>query len=397
MAPRGFDERNNSWAQSMVWWRNHLYVGTNRQALCTSLYAVWQFVGLIVGQEFADTWLPYPLPDPELSCPPDGADLSLQAEIWRWKPDRDIWERLFQSPVDLDNPGPGAGAPPRTGKKVPYEIAIRGLAPHTEPDGTEALYAFGVNSTLMWDRSKLPPPRILRSTDGIAFTPIPQTPGTFLGDLPFNPDHASFRSAVSYRGKLFAISGPTFGQGALIASADPAMGDDAWFLASPPGVQFYELVVFNDWLYLGSFTPFIGYSVAKTRAEGTPPYEFVTVVPSGAYLPVRPSVSVVSMHEYFGRLYVGTGTQTEVIRINPDDTWDLVVGPPRAVPSPDGGSEWKYPLSGLDAGFGHTLNDHAWRMEDIYGHLYIGTYNASTAVRDGSFGPLLEHNMGAHL
>jgi hypothetical protein len=56
---------------------------------------------------------------------------------------------------------------------------------------------------------------------------------------------------------------------------------------------------------------------------------------------------------------VGTATQTEIIRINPDDTWDLVVGPPRAMPLLNGGVEWKYPLSGLNAGFGHTLNDHA--------------------------------------
>jgi hypothetical protein len=97
-------------------------------------------------------------------------------------------------------------------------------------------------------------------------------------------------------------------------------------------------------------------------------------------------------------LYVGTATQTEIIRINADDTWDLVIGQPRIVPSPDGGSEWKYPVSGLDAGFGHSLNDHAWQMDDPYGQLYIGTYNASIGSKDDPvYGPLLAHNMGAHL
>lgn len=398
-APRGFGDPNNSWAQSMIWWRDNLYVGTTRQSLCTSLFAMHQFVAGLFGKIFAATWLPYPPPDPDLSCAPDGADLSLQAEVWRWTPDTDTWLRVFQSPLELDNPGTGAPAPPRTGKKVPYEIGIRGLAAHNDPDGTKALYAFGVNSTVMWDRSKLPPPRILRSTDGLSFAPIPQTPGTFLGDLPFNPDHSSFRSPVSYRGKLFVLNGPIFGQGSLIGSADPAQGDDAWFLGSPPAVQFYEMAVFNGWLYLGTFNPFAGgYSVVKTRAEGTPPYEFITVVPNGAYLPERPSKSVVSMHEFSGRLYVGTATQTELIRINPDDTWDLVMGPPREVPTPDGGSEWKYPLSGLDAGFGHSLNDHAWQMDDPYRHLYIGTYNATLGSKDDPVhGPLLAHNMGAHL
>jgi len=398
VAARGFGDRNNGWAQSMVWWHDHLYVGTARQSTCTSLFAIWQFVSLLINPRFADTWFPYPLDDPDLACEPDGADLSLQAEIWRWEPVGDTWHRVFQSPLELDNPGPGEPVPPRTGKKLPYEIGIRGMAPHTEPGGTEALYAFGVNSTIMWDRSKLPPPRILRSTDGLNFEPIPQTPGTFLGDLPFNPDHSSFRSPVSYRGKLFVLNGPVFGQGSLIGSADPAKGDDAWFLASPPGRLFYETAVFNGWLYLGAFDPIAGYAVVKTRARGTPPYRFITVVPRGAYLRVRPSRSVVSMHEYQGRLYVGTATQTEIIRINPDDTWDLVIGPPRAVPKRGGGSEWKYPISGLDAGFGHTLNDHAWQMDHVDQNLYIGTYNASIgSKRDPVHAPLLQHNMGAHL
>jgi hypothetical protein len=247
-APRGFGDRNNSWAQSMAWWQNHLYVGITRQSLCTSLFSIWQFAAGLFCQNFADTFLPYPPPHPDLSCAPDGADLSLQAEIWRWVPGSDSWVRVFQSPLDLDNPGTGAPAPPRIGKKLPYEIAIRGLASHIEPDGTDALYAFGVNSTVMWDRSQLPPPRILRTTDGVNFVPLPQTPGTFLGDLPFNPDHSSFRSPVSYNGKLFVLSGPIFGQGSLITSADPAKGDDAWFVASPPGLLFYEMAEFNGWL-----------------------------------------------------------------------------------------------------------------------------------------------------
>ena len=397
-SPRGFGDRNNSWAQAMVWWKNHLYVGTSRQTLCSSLYAVWQFATLTFGREFADTWLHYPRPDPDLACAADGADLSLRAEIWRWTPATDTWLRVFQSPADLDHPGATAVFPAQAGKKVPYEIAFRGMNPHKEPDGTEALYAFGVNSTIMWDRTKLPPPRILRSTDGVTFEPIPQTPGTFLGDLPFNPDHSSFRSPVSFRGKLFVLSGPVFGQGTLVGSADPAKGNDAWFLASPPQMVFYEMAEFNGWLYLGTLNVFGGYSVVKTRATGTPPYTFTTVVPAGAYLLNRPSKSVVSMHTYKGRLYVGTGTQTELIRINPDDTWDLVVGEPRLVPLATGGLEWKYPISGLDAGFGHSLNDHAWQMDDAFKFLYIGTYNSSIAFKDDPvYGPLLRHNMGAHL
>ena len=338
------------------------------------------------GQVIAEARFGYPPNDPGLSCAPDGADLALQAEIWRWEPATDTWLRVFQSPLDLDNPGEGPPQPPRVGKKLPYEIAFRGLAAHTDPDGTEALYAFGVNSTVMWSRS-LPPPRILRSTDGLNFVPVPQTPGTFLGDLPFNPDHSSFRSPESFGGKLFVLSGPIFGQGSLIASADPARGDDAWFLAAPTSLVFYEMQAFNGWLYVGTLNARRGYSILKTRAEGPPPYEFITVVPAGAYLTDRPSQSVVSMHEYGGRLYVGTASFPEVIRINPDDTWDLVVGQPREVPLPAGGSEWKYPLSNLNAGFGHTLNDHVWQIEDFSNQLYMGP---STPAAGRSSTPCLD-------
>ncbi|MGH7046875.1 MAG: hypothetical protein ACREE2_10885 [Stellaceae bacterium] len=403
-APRGFGDRDNSWPESMVWWRDHLYVGTSRETVCTSVFALWDAAALNLGLDFADTYIPYPPADPDLSCAPDGADLSLQAEIWRWTPADNTWTRVFQSPLALNNPGPEVGTlpvPPQVmwqGKKLPYDTTFRGLQPFTEPDGTQALYAFGVNSAIMWNGIDLPPPRILRSTDGVTFTPVPQNPGTFLGDLPFASDHSSFRSPVSFAGKLFVLSGAAEGYGALIGSADPAKGNNAWFLASPPGMQFYDIAVFDGWLYLGGFSVTQGYSVMKTRAQGTPPYQLITVVPNGAFLTPLPSESVVSMHVYRGRLYVGTATFTEVIRINPDDSWDLVVGAPRQVPLPNGGSEWKYPLSGLDAGFGDTLNDHAWWMEDFDHDLYIGTYNASTGYRlDPTAGPLLLPHMGAQL
>jgi hypothetical protein len=411
-APRGFGDRNNSEPQSMAWWHGRLYAGTAREAICVSEFAVWDAAALNLGVNFANSYLPYPPSDPDLSCAPDGADLSFQAEIWRWTPNDNSWTRVFQSPLALNNPGPEGTAPPQVmwqGKKLPYEFAIRGLAPFTEPDGTEALYAFGTNTDIIWDGTKLPLPRILRSTDGVTFTPLPQDPGTFLGTLSGISDHTSYRSPVSFADKLFVLSSSVLGSGGLIASADPAKGDNAWFLASPPGMLFYDIAVFNGWLYLGGFYPIDpnsgdtplndgGYTVVKTRAEGTPPYNFITVVPKGAYLTQTPSSSVVSMQVYRGRLYLGTSTFPEVIRINPDDTWDLVVGAPRAVPSPNGGSEWKYPLSGLDGGFGHTPNDHAWWMENFDQNLYIGTYNLSTSSRlDPMAGPLLLPHMGAHL
>jgi hypothetical protein len=393
--PHGFGDRHNSWAQSMIWWQNNLYVGTTRDSLCASLAEVNFFAAGIIGQTAADTYLPYPPPDPDLSCAASATDLPLQAEIWRWSPVTSAWTRVYQSPNVLPNPGPGPPVPAPTGKFVPYEVAFRGFSSYTESNGTVALYAFGVNSTLLWDRNQLPPPRILRSTDGVNWTPVPQTPGTFLHDLPFNPDHSTFRSPVVYNGRMFALCGPIFGQGSLIASANPSQGDNAWFLAEPAGMLFYELAVFNGWLYLGGFDPTNGYAVFKTQALGAPPYPLIQVVPPGAGLTVRPSKSVVSMFVHNGRLYVGTATFAEMIRINADDTWDLVMGSPRVDPVT---GQMKYPTSNLDAGFGETLNDHVWYQDDPYNFMYAGTYHATTGSRnDPVFGPLLAHNLGAQL
>src|SRR5688500_11856208 len=71
-APRGFGDRNNSWAQSMLWWQNNLYVGTGRAAMCTSLFSIWRFAVAFLGPTVANTYLPYPPRDPDLACPPNG-------------------------------------------------------------------------------------------------------------------------------------------------------------------------------------------------------------------------------------------------------------------------------------------------------------------------------------
>jgi hypothetical protein len=63
---------------------------------------------------------------------------------------------------------------------------------------------------------------------------------------------------------------------------------------------------------------------------------------------------------------------TEILRIDPDDHWDLLVGEPRQ--TPDG---YKYPLSGLGDGFENGFNDHIWRMQAHNGELYVGTFDST--------------------
>jgi len=352
----------------MLWWKGKLYVGTNRAWHCAER----------AGLHSAFPWfVRYPSDDPDAECTRDPSDLPLQAEIWRWTPETDEWERVYQSPRDVPIQG-------RPGKYVAREVGFRHMAVFVEPDGAEAMYVSGVNARFIF--RPVPPPRLLRSTDGFTFEPVPQDPGTFMGEL----DTCAFRTITIYRGRLFVLTGTIQGDGILLESSNPAGGNDHFRQVSPPGMKLFEMTPFNGYLYLGLRDPKRGYAVMKTDATGSPPYTFIPVVTDGAFLS-QPSRGVISMHTYKGRLYVGTDRPcTEVIRINPDDTWDLVIGPPRE--TPDG---WKYPLSGLDAGFSNWLNGHIWRMQEYNGRLYIGTFNMSTHLREfPGLDPVLKPNYG---
>jgi len=171
------------------------------------------------------------------------------------------------------------------------------------------------------------------------------------------------------------------GLGPILEADEPALGNNHFRQVSPPGTNVFEMEPFNGFLYVGAGDDARGYSVLKTDATGLPPYDFIPVVTDGAFRGATMK-SVVSMHPFRGRLYVGSAgwwprpLACELIRINPDDTWDLVVGNPRRTPTGD-----KVPLSGLPDGFGNPFNAHVWRMHDHEGVLYVGTNDASWSLR----------------
>lgn len=358
----GFGDRQNSYSWSMAWFRGKLYVGTNRNFLCVEA-AILDFY-------FPELNFYTTNPDPAVPCTADPADLNLQAEIWRYDPNTEEWDRVFQSPNDLPNPQ----AP---GKFIARDIGFRDMVVFQEPGGQQALYVVGV--TAREYTPGLPPPRILRSTDGITFTPVPQDPGTFLGDL----GAVGFRSATSYQGRLYvtASAGLT-GEGVILESDDPSQGNDHFRPISPSGLNVFELAVFNNFLYVGVANQDTGYAVLKTTATGTPPYNFQPIVTGGGGRG-KFMLSVVSMHPFKGQLYVGSNgfaqfpISAELIRINPNDSWEVVVGNPRLTPQ-----GFKFPISGLPDSFGNPWNIHFWRMQEHNGELYLGTNDASVWFRN---------------
>ena len=344
----GFGDKYNSTSWSMKWWNGKLYVGTARAFRCIENYLV----------NLAFPSVKYPPRSPLFGCTPFVHDLPLQAEIWCFTPETEEWDRVYQSPCDVEVRG-------YSGKYTAQDIGFRYMTVFQEKDGKEALYVSGVSSRPI--NHGAPPPRILRSEDGMNFMPIPQDPGTVLGDI----KAASFRSILVRDGRFFATAGRFFGSGTLFESTNPAGGNNHFEQITPDGMEIFEIAFFNGHLYLGLLDFKKGYSVVKMDISKRKPYPITPVVTQGGYRKWWKSNAVISMKVFKEGLYVGCDCPPELIRINPDDSWDLIVGMPRQTPEGK-----KYPLSGLEDGFNNWLNIHMQCMEVYNGSLYVGTANS---------------------
>src|SRR5262249_52106734 len=144
----------------------------------------------------------------DLRCVAPAHRLPLQGEIWCYAADGQSWRRVYQSPNDVAVPG----AP---GEFTARDIGFRDMLLFAEHDGTEALYVSGVSARTI--RRELPPPRLLRSTDGVRFDAVAQDPGTFLGDL----SAIGFRALTSYKDRLLVVASNLHGDGALLEARHP--------------------------------------------------------------------------------------------------------------------------------------------------------------------------------
>jgi hypothetical protein len=271
VATGGFGDLHNSWSWSMAWFNNMLYVGTGREVYCVTSATAFIELGL-------SGLYPPAIGD----CTPDYHYLPLQAEIWQYNPATNIWTRVYQSPNSLSTVA-NNGSIVATAQDIGY----RSLTLVTEPGNppVQALYAGGVTSGEMFEchpaphntgctpQGSWPPPRILRTTDGVNWAPIPQNgtlttvagssvwtpaPGAFLGSLTANGCYGttggvncpgttayqnySIRSAGQLpdgsqpNSVLFLQVGDFPGVGRVISSApgaNPALGETAAAMDGP--------------------------------------------------------------------------------------------------------------------------------------------------------------------
>lgn len=360
VAPNGFGNPYNSYAHSMIWFQNHLYVGTTRANLA-----------------YRGKWHAYQNPEWlgeiwPVKIPEGLFDIDLRAEIWRYHPPTDTWSKVFTPPMvrGID------------GFEVPLSIGFRVMTSFQgKSDPAPVVYV------PTWGSHQTPATVMLRSADGVNFEKVSE-PGLGLPD----PKPRALRGLVPFKGRLF--TSPAIGQqrrqpniaGAAViyVSSDPAQGN--WKLACEPyfgnlnNLTVFQMGSFYGYLYAGTVNVKEGFQIWKTDAEGQPPFKWKKVISHGAYRGEL-NQGAITMQPFMNHLYIGTGIQgggfdtdnmvgpapPEVIRIHPDDSWDLVVGEPRV--TPDG---LKVPMSGLGPGFGNPFAGYIWSMCVHEGWLYIG-------------------------
>jgi hypothetical protein len=406
----------NSYAWSMRWWHDKLYVGTQKDVVC-------------FGAE-----LLAPMMLPLADCPPPGMFTAEQrADVWVYTPggadgSQGTWQRVFQSPLLVesvpallpDGGGPilgGDGTPllqdgdlpallasvatlvPNAGaplanidvSQIPQDVGYRNMV-LCEAGGTERLYlgTFGFGG------------RVIYTADGVTFLPA-----SILGLNPLND--LGYRAMACWKGRLWIA--PT---GALMITGTPPdvtvsfsldnafrpillVNDDPSNRASPwrqvvdtatdpqlgdAGNQgIYSMAVFADALYLGVTNSTSGFEL--WRADGTrcqePPGPCVLTwekrIDNGGGRPLAAdgradNARIFDFDVYQGYLYWGaaeaasTGkiTTAELGRIAPDGSWDLIVGMPRDTAASADDPHFRcaragdvcVPLSGLGPGFGPT-------------------------------------------
>ena len=357
LAPSGFGDGWNHYAHSMAWFQGRLYVGTSRANM-------------------ASLRINYPVPRVSpwpVECPDELDEIDRRSQIWEYTPETDQWMLVYQAPF----------VPRLGGGQISHFISYRGMSVYQGlSDEAPCLYV----ST--WSPVRAGPSRLLRSEDGRNY------------EMVVSPNWGnavrSFRSLQYFKGRVHTsptssgvkqgfISDSLGSDASVYATNDPRRGpwvtvNDAGF-GNPDNLTVFEMEVFNDHLYGGTVNAQTGGEVWKSPG-GEVPYKWTSVVTHGGGRgPLSEGVG--AMCVFRGALYVSLGvlnggyhrsmkvgpSAAELIRVWPDDSWELIMGEPRITPQ---GA--RYPLSGYSAGFDNLFNGYVWRMCVHEGYLYAGTF-----------------------
>ena len=364
LAKNGVGDAANAYVHGMTYFEGRLYCGMTRNS--------FQLLKLFppIDPPALEPW--------PVAVPPRVQDLDMQGQIWRWTPETDAWEMAYRSPM----------IPGKQGEPAPRDLGYRGMTVFQgKSDAKPMLYASTMSTVLRGCAA-----HVLRSEDGLNFEPVCE-PG--IG----NPQISTFRELVGFDGWLYA---PPAGEGiqfnsnrtgVLKRSNDPVTGK--WEVAcdlgfgDPTNNGIFMMTVANGQLYAGTFNQFEGYQIWTTPPCGDGPLKWRKVLSRGGHRGPLSEIAM-GMVEFDGALYVGSSIQNggydrtnlvgpgagEIIRIWPDDTWELLVGSARE--TPDG---VKRPLSGMGPGFDNIFAGYTWRMCAHDGWLYVTTFDWSVFLQ----------------
>jgi SAM-dependent methyltransferase len=356
LARNGFGDPANAYAHSMAWFNGKLYAGIARYCYHANR-----------PYNLEDNFEVFPVKLREFNW-----ELDWRAQIWRYDPLTAAWDNVHISPMCMGS----------MGFEVPLQIGFRDMAVFQgKGDPAPALY------TVSWGSHMGDGPFVLRSSDGEVFEEAAPSDRQYFGTQ-------TLRALAVFKGRLFTI--PTgrdsgvdgahnFQAGVVLESNDPTHG--GWkpvsepFFGDPGNVMLFDMAPFNGFLYVGTMNPYEGFQVWKTDAEGSPPYKWQKVLSHGAYRG-KLNEGVCSFCAFGDYLYMGTGIYAggydrifdvgpgapELIRLDKDDHWELIVGEPRQTPQ-----GLQVPASGYGPGFNNPFVGYFWRMCAHDGWLYLGT------------------------
>jgi hypothetical protein len=369
IASGGLGDGHNNYAHSMAWFNGKLYLGSTRSNMCML--------------RFQSAFQDAPLAIWPVDCPETRDELyklDFSSQIWCFDPGANTWEMVFRAPM-VDG---------SDGNPVPREIGYRSMVVFQgKSDSGPALYISA------WAPGRAPGGLLLRTYDGRDFEAVSDYG---ILDTPIS----TTRCLTAFKDRLFFA--PTARRGTeggqqntaglplVFASDDPA--GRQWTPVSEPGfgeagnLGIFTLHVLGERLYAGTLN-LEGFQLWASDCEGPPPYRWTKIVDRGAGRgPLNQAVA--SMTAFKGALYVGTGIQgggndrvneigpaaAELIRVNADDSWDVIIGEQQDQDGRD-----REVLGGLRAGFGNFFNGYFWNLGVHDGWLYCGTYDWSINLR----------------
>lgn len=209
--------------------------------------------------------------------------------------------------------------------------------------------------------------------------------GEKVNELPLIAEGVLVYSMMAFDDHLVVATHDTKSGGPVIYfSEDPASGQ--WLKATEAGFGDAEntsisaMAEFNSSLYVATHNPTSGFQLWSTSGEAGEPYAWKQVISKGA-LRYTLNQAVISMAVFDGALYLGTGSPStneqyaeaaELIRVYPDNNWDVVVGSPRF--SPYG---LKVPMAAMGPGFDNRNNIAITAMAVYEGRIYATTCNSA--------------------